>query len=103
MSGKVYVKLASYDVACLESAMKSLLNKVERETSMECIGPVPLPSKMRRFVVTKGPHADKRGGDTYEICEHVRLLLLKTKDGDLDVLKDFELSPGVNVNVKVDG
>ena len=67
----------------------------------EAIGPIPLPTKLRRYCVLTSPHVNKKARDHFEIRTHKRIIdVYKPTDGTLENLKDLDLSAGVDVEVK---
>ena len=38
------------------------------------VGPIPLPNKIEKYTVLRGPHVDKKSRDQFEIRTHKRLL-----------------------------
>ena len=64
-------------------------------------GPIPLPTKINRYTVLRGPHVDKKSREQFEIRTHKRLLdILEPTQATLDALMKLDLSAGVDVEIK---
>ena len=51
----INVKLRSYNSSLLDKATKSFVASV-KNVGGRLVGPVPMPKKIERFVVTRSPH-----------------------------------------------
>ena len=80
--------------------MESLLDLAE-EHNTEVSGPVPLPTKIRRFCLLRSPHVNKDSREHFEVRTHSRLLDLLDPDSSvIDGLMSLELPPGVDPTVE---
>jgi ribosomal protein S10 len=65
-------------------------------------GPIPLPNKIEKFTVLRGPHIDKKSRDQWEIRTHKRLLdIVDPTPQTVDALMKLDLAAGVDVEIKV--
>jgi ribosomal protein S10 len=65
-------------------------------------GPIPLPNKIEKFTVLRGPHVDKKSRDQFEIRTHKRLLdIVDPTPQTVDALMKLDLAAGVDVEIKV--
>lgn len=95
------IVLKSFSINLLKSAVENIVGLV-KATGSSCRGPVALPSKLKRFVVLRSPHVDKKARDQFEICSHKRLvdvLLINLKT--LEALMRTELPAEVGVHIKL--
>ena len=54
-------------------ALGKSLNKLKR-TSARVSGPVPLPTRIERYTVLRGPHIDKKSREQFEVRTHKRII-----------------------------
>ena len=65
-------------------------------------GPIPLPNKIEKFTVLRGPHIDKKSRDQWEIRTHKRLLdIVDPTPQTVDALMKLDLAAGVDVEIKL--
>ena len=72
-----------------------------RNTGARIAGPIPLPTRINRYTVLRGPHVDKKSREQFEIRTHKRLLdILDPTQQTLDALMRLDLAAGVSVEIK---
>ena len=65
-------------------------------------GPVPLPTRIRRFCVIRSPHVDKDSREHFEIRTHKRLMdILEPTSKTIDALTRLNLPAGVDISIKL--
>ena len=65
-------------------------------------GPVPLPTRMKRFDILSSPHVNKTARDQFEIRTHQRLMdIVDPTDKTVDALMKLDLPAGVDVEIKL--
>ena len=73
-----------------------------KRTGANVRGPIPLPNKIEKFTVLRGPHIDKKSRDQFEIRTHKRLLdIVDPTPQTVDALMKLDLAAGVDVEIKV--
>eukprot|EP00793_Prasinoderma_coloniale_P004669 PRCOL_00000430-RA len=98
---KLRVKFRSYNVKAIEKAVDTLLDLAE-EHDTDVSGPVPLPTKIRRFCLLRSPHVNKDSREHFEVRTHSRLVdLMEPEAGIIDGLMTLELPPGVDPEISV--
>lgn len=102
MNEKIRVNFKAYDPEQLHAAIQDIL-VVARRSGASILGPIPLPTKKRKFCVNRSPHVDKKSRDQYELSVHKRLLYIyNTTQLTMDNLMKMSVSPGVKVDIKLD-
>ena len=97
----IRIKLQAFDNNLLDASTRQIVNSANR-TGAKVLGPVPLPTDIEKIVVNRSPHVDKKSRDQLEIRTHKRLLdILDPTPQTLDALMNFELSAGVNNEIKI--
>jgi ribosomal protein S10 len=65
-------------------------------------GPIPLPTKLRRYCVLTSPHVNKDARDHFEIRTHKRIIdVYQANASTIENLKRLDLSAGIDVGVKI--
>ncbi|GHV08822.1 30S ribosomal protein S10 [Campylobacterota bacterium] len=97
---KIRLKLKAYDHRVLDKSVLAITDAVKR-SGAELIGPVPLPTKIRRYTVLRSPHVNKDSREQFEIRVHSRMIDIVFATGDtVDSLMKLDLAPEVDVEVR---
>lgn len=97
---KIRIRLKAYDSKLLDQSAGEIVD-IARRTGASVAGPIPLPTKIHRYTVLRGPHVDKKSREQFEIRVHKRLLdIIDPKQQTLDALMKLDLSSGVDVQIK---
>lgn len=100
MAQRIRIRLKAYDHKLLDQSATEIIDTVIR-TGARTAGPVPLPTRINRYTVLRGPHIDKKSREQFEIRTHKRLLdILEPTQATLDALMKLDLSAGVDVEIK---
>ena len=100
MAQRIRIRLKAYDHKLLDQSATEIIETVIR-TGAKTAGPIPLPTKINRYTVLRGPHVDKKSREQFEIRTHKRLLdILEPTQATLDALMKLDLSAGVDVEIK---
>ena len=96
---KIRLKLKAYDHRVLDRSVVSIVEAVKR-TGSEIKGPIPLPTKKRRYTVLRSPHINKDSREQFEIRIHSRIIDIMSATPDtVDSLMRLDLAPEVDVEV----
>jgi len=97
---RIRVKLKAYDHRLIDKSVKAIVETVER-TGAEISGPVPLPTKIKRYTVLRSPHVNKKSREQFEIRIHKRLIdILTPNENTIDALMKLQLPAGVYVEIE---
>ena len=97
---RIRIRLRAYDHKLLDQSAEQIVETAQR-TGAEIVGPVPLPTRIEKFTVIRGPFIHKDGREQFEIRTHKRLLdILEPTQQTLDALMKLDLSAGVDVEIK---
>ena len=100
-TGKMRIMLRGYDAPLLEQATEQILDAAAR-TGAQIAGPVPMPTRRRRFTVIRSPHITKDSREHFEHWLHKRLVdIVEPSSKTMDVLQRLNVPNGVEVSVKV--
>ena len=79
-----------------------LMVETAKRTGAIVKGPVPLPTRMKRFDILRSPHVNKTSRDQLEIRTHQRLMdIVDPTDKTVDALMKLDLPAGVDVEIKL--
>ena len=100
MANKLRITLKAYDHKLLEQSATEI-SETARRAGAQVVGPIPLPTKINKYTVLRGPFIDKKSREQFEIRTHKRLLdILEPNKQTLDALMKLDLSAGVDVEIK---
>ena len=98
----IKISLESFDHVVLNKAMREIISTVKR-TGATIKGPIPLPTKIEKFTVIRGPHVDKDSREQFEIRSSKRLLIISPTVQTVDALMKLNLSSGVDIKIAING
>ena len=100
MANKLRITLKAYDHKLLEQSATEIC-ETARRAGAQVVGPIPLPTKINKYTVLRGPFIDKKSREQFEIRTHKRLLdIIEPNQQTLDALMKLDLSAGVDVEIK---
>jgi small subunit ribosomal protein S10 len=100
MNAKIRIRLKAYDHKLLDQSASDIFDTA-RKTGAKVVGPIPLPTKINKFCVLRSP-LDKKSREQFEMRTHKRLLdILDPTQQTVDALMKLDLSPGVDVEIKL--
>ncbi len=97
---KVRIKLRAYDHRMLDQSAERIADTAKR-TGARVSGPIPLPTKIRKFCVIRAAHIDKESMEHFELRTHNRLIdILEPTARTIDSLMRLDLPSGVDIQIK---
>jgi small subunit ribosomal protein S10 len=100
-TSKVRIRLKSYDCRQIDAVAKHLADIIVN-TGAEISGPIPLPTRIRKYCVNSSTHVDKRSGEHFEVRVHNRIIeIISPLDETMTALQRMDLPAGVGVKVQV--
>src|SRR6266700_8420626 len=98
---KIRIRLRSYDHRMLDDSLVKIVDVVKR-TGAVLVGPVLLPTNIKKYTVLRSPHVDKKSREQFEMRIHKRLIELNsTTSKTVDELMKLDLPAGVDVEIKL--
>ena len=99
----IKISLKSFDNAVLNKAIHEIIATVSR-TGASVRGPIPMPTKIKKFIVIKGPHVDKDAREQFEMRSSKRILIIVSPTVQtVDALMKLNLSAGVEIKIAING
>jgi small subunit ribosomal protein S10 len=97
---KIRIRLKAFDHKILDQSAQQIVETAER-TGALVAGPVPLPTKIEKYSVIRGPFIDKDSQEQFEIRTHKRLIdILEPTQKTINALMRLNLPAGVDVEIR---
>ena len=98
---RIRIKLKAFDHRILDQSAVQIVEAAER-TGAAVVGPVPLPTSIKRFTVIRSPHIDKDSREQFEMRTHKRLIdIMEPTSKTIDQLTRLNLPAGVDIEIKL--
>jgi small subunit ribosomal protein S10 len=98
---KIRIRLKAFDHRILDQSARQIVDAAER-TGAQVVGPVPLPTRIEKFTVIRGPFIDKDSREQFEIRTHKRLIdVVEPGSKTVDQLMRLQLPAGVDIEIKL--
>jgi small subunit ribosomal protein S10 len=92
--------MESYDSRALDASAKEIVEQAKR-TSAKVLGPIPLPTRIERYTVLRGPHIDKKSREQFEMRTHKRIVdIWEPTARTIEALNRLIVPAGVFVKIK---
>jgi small subunit ribosomal protein S10 len=96
----VRFRLCSFDHRLLDQVSQKLV-KIARDMGARVSGPIPLPVKVQKYTILRGPHVDKTSREQFESRTHKRLIdMYSLSPQATDALSKIDIPSGVEIDVK---
>ena len=69
---RIRIRLKAFDHRLIDMSTQEIVNTAKR-TGAQVRGPIPMPTRIERVTVLRGPHIDKKSREQFEIRTHKRL------------------------------
>lgn len=97
---RIRIRLEAYDHQALDASAKDIVDSAKR-TGAQVYGPIPLPTRIERYTVLKGPHIDKKSREQFEIRTHKRIIdISEPNSRTVEALNRLVVPAGVFVKIK---
>ena len=98
---RIRIRLKAYDHKVIDQSSKQIIDTAIR-SGASIAGPVPLPTRRSTFTVVKSPHVYKKGGESFEMRVHKRLIdVFEPTPKTIDSLMNLSLPAGCDVEIKM--
>ena len=98
---QIRITLKSFDHTIIDKAVKMIIDTAERSGAI-IAGPIPLPTKIKKFTVNKSTFIAKNSREQFEMRIHKRLIdLRETTSTTIDALSSLTLPAGVDIEIKI--
>jgi small subunit ribosomal protein S10 len=98
---KLRIKISAYDHKVIDTSCKQIIDTVLRQ-GCELVGPVPLPTAIRKYTVNRSTFVHKDAREQFEMRTHKRLIdILSPNPKVIDALTNLNLPAGVDIEIKM--
>lgn len=101
--GKVVlrIRVRAYESKILDSSVKQIMDTAVRHDAI-IVGPVPLPTEIKKYTVNRSPFIYKNTREQFEIRVHKRLIdIINPNAKTIESLTNLSLPSGVDIDVKM--
>jgi small subunit ribosomal protein S10 len=97
---RIRIVLKAFDHRILDLSARQIVQAAER-TGAQVSGPIPMPTRIRKICVIRGPHIDKDSREHFELQTHKRLVdVLEPTPRTLEALSRLNVPAGVDITIK---
>ncbi len=98
---RIRIKIKAYDHKVIDLSARQIVDTAQR-TGAKVIGPVPLPTEIKKITVNKSTFVNKRSRDQFEIRTHKRMIdILEPSSNTIESLTNMDLPAGVGIEIKM--
>ena len=98
---KLRIKLRAYDHKVIDKSAREICETALRYGS-EILGPVPLPTEVRKYTVNRSTFVHKDAREQFEMRVHKRFIdILTPSSRVIDSLMSLTLPAGVDIEIKM--
>ena len=95
------IRVRAYESKILDSSVKQIMDTAVRHDAV-IVGPVPLPTEIKKYTVNRSPFIYKNTREQFEIRVHKRLIDIINPNGKtIEALTNLSLPSGVDIDVKM--
>jgi small subunit ribosomal protein S10 len=103
VEGKVVlrIRVRAYESKVLDASVKQIMDTAMRYDA-NIIGPVPLPTEIKKYTVNRSAFIYKNTREQFEIRVHKRLIdIINPNAKTVEALTNLSLPSGVDIDVKM--
>jgi small subunit ribosomal protein S10 len=98
---KLRIRLRAYDHKVIDNSAKQIVETALRYGA-EVLGPVPLPTEIKKYTVNRSSFVHKDARDQFEMRVHKRLIDIQSPNSRvIDALMNLTLPAGVDIDIKM--
>ncbi len=95
------IRVRAYENKVLDASVKQIMDTAVRYDAV-IVGPVPLPTEIKKYTVNRSPFIYKNAREQFEIRVHKRLIdIINPNAKTVEALTNLSLPSGVDIDVKM--
>lgn len=95
------IRVRAYESKILDATIKQIMDTATRYDAV-IVGPVPLPTEIKKYTVNRSPFIYKNTREQFEIRVHKRLIdIINPNAKTVEALTNLSLPSGVDIDVKM--
>lgn len=98
---RLRIKVRAYDSKIIDTSVRQIVDTAYRNGS-EVVGPVPLPTEIRKYTVNRDSFVHKNAREQFEMRVHKRLIdIMNPNPRVINALTNLNLPAGVDIEIKM--
>ena len=98
---KLRLRIKAYDHKLIDNSSRQIIDTAKRYDA-EVIGPIPLPTEIRKYTVNRSTFVHKDSREQFELRVHKRLVdILNPSPKIIESLSNLNLPAGVDIEIKM--
>jgi small subunit ribosomal protein S10 len=98
---KLRLRVKAYDTKLIDSSCRQIIEAAKKHEA-KVVGPIPLPTEMKKFTVNRSTFIDKNSREQFELRIHKRLIdILHPTAQIVSSLSSLNLPAGVEIEIKM--
>ena len=98
---RIRIRIRAYDNKIIDSSARQIVETAQRQGA-EVVGPIPLPTEIKKYTVNSSTFVHKNSRDQYEMRVHKRLIdIVSPTSKTIDALMNLNLPAGVDIEIKI--
>lgn len=95
------IRVRAYESKIIDASVKQIMDTATRYDAV-IIGPVPLPTEIKKYTVNRSAFIYKNAREQFEIRVHKRLIdIVNPSPKTIEALTNLSLPSGVDIDVKM--
>ncbi|MBI2591506.1 MAG: 30S ribosomal protein S10 [Candidatus Brennerbacteria bacterium] len=101
IQNKLRLRIKAYDHKLIDNSARQIIETAQRYDA-KVIGPIPLPTEMKRYTVNRSTFVHKDSREQFELRVHKRLIdILNPSQKIIEALTALNLPSGVDIEIKM--
>jgi small subunit ribosomal protein S10 len=98
---KLRLRIRAYDHKLIDNSARQIIETAEKNDA-EIVGPIPLPTEVKKYTVNRSPFIDKDSREQFELRVHKRLIdIMNPSQKIIESLSNLNLPAGVDIEIKI--
>src|SRR3990167_9728358 len=98
---RIRIRIRAYDHKIIDASVKQIVETARRHGA-DVVGPVPLPTEIKKYTVNRSSFVHKNAREQYEMRVHKRLIdIINPNPKTIDALMNLNLPAGGDIEVKM--
>ncbi len=98
---RIRIKISAFDNKVIDKSTKTIIDTAKR-SGAQVVGPIPLPTNIKKFTLLRSTFVHKDSRDQYEIRTHKRLIdIYEPTQKTMEDLTSLSLPAGVGIEIKM--
>ncbi|TSC69144.1 MAG: small subunit ribosomal protein S10 [Parcubacteria group bacterium Gr01-1014_66] len=100
-ASRLRIRVRAYDAKIIDNSVRQIVEMAIRNGA-EIVGPVPLPTEIRKYTVNRSSFVHKNAREQFEMRVHKRLIdIVNPTPKTVNALTNLNLPAGVDIEVKM--